>query len=517
MPFTGWGDPARRFGLPPQAVDWLARTLDVRPADARSVQPPGPLPAVRLDEAVLAELRDACALELGDAARLRCAGGKSYLDLLRARAGDTSHAPDAVLLPVDEAEVAAVLAVCSRHRVAVVPVGGGTSVVRGVDPGPGSVALDLRRMDRLLAVDETSRTATFQPGVRGPDADALLAPYGLRLGHYPQSYEQATIGGFVATRSAGQASTGFGRLDDLVLALTLVTPAGTLRLGRGARSAAGPDLRALAVGSEGAFGVVTEVTLQVRPVETETRYEAHLVRSFEVGRDILRALEQAGVAPDVARLSDADETSVQLTLAAGGLKGRLQRGYVRARAGRRACVLVLGWEGHVAVRRQLAESLLGKAVSLGTGAGEAWRHGRFDAPYLRDDLMDAGVLVETLETSATWSDLDRVHTDVRAALQRSLGTCVVMCHVSHLYPQGASLYFTVLAKAVDAAQWTRAKTTATDALVAAGATLTHHHAVGADHAPWLPAEVGDLGIEVLRAVKAVLDPAGVCNPGTLLP
>ncbi|MGH3743622.1 MAG: FAD-binding oxidoreductase, partial [Mycobacteriales bacterium] len=454
-----------------------------------------------------------------DEARVVRAGGKSYLDLLRARAGDTSHAPDAVVLPADENEVAAVLAACAAHRVAVVPFGGGTSVVGGVDPVPleAVVSLDLRRMDALLHVDETSLTATFQPGVRGPDAEALLRPYGLHLGHLPQSFEQATIGGFVATRSAGQASTGHGRIDDMVVALTLVTPAGTLRLGRGAKSAAGPDLRALVVGSEGVFGVITEVTLRVRRLPTETRYEGYLVRGFAAGRDLLRSLEQEGLAPDVARLSDPDETAVQLTLAGGGAKGALTKAYVRARAGREACLLILGWEDRVAARRAMAKPALARAVSLGQGAGRTWLHGRYDGPYLRDDLMDAGVLVETLETSASWSDLDRVHADVRAALTRSLGRCVVMCHVSHLYPHGASLYFTVLAKATGADQWRRAKVAAGDAIVAAGATITHHHAVGADHRPWMGDEVGDLGLAVLRAVKATLDPDGICNPGTLLP
>jgi alkyldihydroxyacetonephosphate synthase len=505
MPFAGWGDPARRTGLPPRARRWLKTELGVAPTDATTPTAPAPLPPGTVD---LAPLRAVCEVDVSDAARLRCAGGKSYLDLLRARSGDTSRAPDAALLPADEAEVAAILRVCSEHRIAVVPVGGGTSVVRGVDPGPGAVALDLRRLDRLLAVDEVSLTATFQPGVRGPDAEALLAPYGLHLGHLPQSFEQGSIGGFVATRGAGQASTGYGRIDDLVLALTLVTPAGTLHLGRGARSAAGPDLRALAVGSEGAFGVITEVTLRVRRLPATTRYEAHVVRSFADGRALLRDLEQRGVAPTVARLSDPTETAVQLALSAG----HPARAYVRARGGRDACLLILGWED--GVREEPSDT-----VKLGAKAGEAWRHGRFDAPYLRDDLMDAGVLVETFETSAAWSDLDRVHTDVRHAVTRVLPRSVVMCHVSHLYPQGASLYFTVLARAGDdpAARWERAKVAATEALLAAGGTLTHHHAVGADHAPWLDREVGDLGVEVLRAVKAVLDPAGVCNPGTLLP
>jgi alkyldihydroxyacetonephosphate synthase len=469
-------------------------------------------------------LKESALVDTTDDARIVHAGGKSYLDLLRARAGDTSRAPDAVVLPESEAEVVAVLAVCARFGLAVVPFGGGTSVVGGVSgAGPSAtVSLDLRRMDKLLGVDEESLTATFQPGVRGPDAELLLEPYSLHLGHLPQSFEMATIGGFVATRGAGQASTGYGRIDDMVVALTMVTPVGTLRLGRGAKSAAGPDLKALAVGSEGAFGVITEVTLRVRRQTSERRYDAYLVRSFERGRAILRALEQGGVAPDVARLSDADETAVQLTLSGGGAKGAVTKAYVRARAGKHACVLILGWEGDVDRRTKAAKPLLTQAVSLGTGVGERWRHGRFDAPYLRDDLMDAGVLVETLETSANWSQLDRVHTDVRAALTRSLGDCVVMCHVSHLYPHGASLYFTVLAKALPAGapaprQWLDAKVAATQALVDAGATITHHHAVGADHAPWMADEVGDLGVEVLRAIKRTLDPDGICNPGTLLP
>ncbi len=372
-----------------------------------------------------------------------------------------------------------------------------------------------------------SRTAVFQPGVRGPQAEALLAPYGFTLGHLPQSYEQATLGGYAATRSAGQASTGYGRFDDLVLGLELQTPAGPLRLGRGAASAAGPDLRALVVGSEGAFGVVTELTLRVRPLPETRHYEGFFFRTWPDGLAALRRLEQAGLAPDVARLSDPDETRVQLALAGpGGRAARLGKAVLRARGYGHGCLAVLGWEGEAAeaaIRRGRGRPLL-KAfggTSLGTGVGDRWEHGRFGGPYLRDDLLDLGVLVETLETSATWSDLPRVHRVVRAALSDALRDTppVVMCHVSHLYPHGASLYFTVLARqlGVDpAGQWQRAKEAASRALVACGATITHHHAVGTDHRPYLADEVGPLGVEVLRAVKAVLDPAGVLNPGKLV-
>jgi len=470
------------------------------------------LPAGRLSADQRAALAaTGAAVLLDDEARVRDAAGRSYLDLLALRSG-AFDAPDAVVEPTAE-QVGAVLAACASHGIAVVPFGGGTSVVGGVAPLRGShdavIALDLRRLDRLVALSETDRTATLEAGLRGPEAEALLNARGYTLGHFPQSYEHATIGGYAATRSAGQASTGYGRFDALVVGLTLVTPRGTLDLGRGAASAAGPDLRQLVLGSEGAFGVITSVTVKVRPLPVEKRYDAWLVRSWEDGIAQLRRLEQGGVVPDVARLSDPDETEVSLRLSAPRAVRALARG---------RCLLVLGWEGtaaSVSARRRAAKV---RGLPL-PGAGAKWEHGRYDGPYLRDDLLDGGFLVETLETSTSWSGLTSTWSAVRTALQSALGDCVVMCHVSHLYPHGASLYFTVLgARAADApTQWQRAKDAACEALVATGATITHHHAVGTDHRPWMTEEIGPLGTEVLRAVKQVLDPAGVLNPGKTIP
>jgi alkyldihydroxyacetonephosphate synthase len=508
MVHAGWGDPARRTGLPPEAAAWLSRRLGHGTPSVPVALAEASLPAPRLDEAQRAALAATGAeVRTDDATRARDAAGRSYLDLLALRSG-TFDAPDAVVLPTAD-QVGAVLRACAAQGIAVVPFGGGTSVVGGVSPlrGPHSavIALDLRRLDRLVALSETDRTATLEAGLRGPEAEALLNARGYTLGHFPQSYEHATIGGYAATRSAGQASTGYGRFDALVVGLTLVTPRGDLVLGKGAASAAGPDLRQLVVGSEGAFGVITSVTVKVRPLPAVKRYDAWLVRSWEDGLEQLRRLEQSGVVPDVARLSDPDETEVSLRLSAPKALQLLAR---------RRCLLVLGWEGtedSVRARRR-ATRISGMPLP---GAGAKWEHGRFEGPYLRDDLMDAGFLVETLETSASWSGMTTTWAAVRAALQGALGTCHVMCHVSHLYPHGASLYFTVLAAASEdaAGQWQRAKTAACDALVATGATITHHHAVGTDHRPWMTDEVGPLGTEVLRAVKQVLDPAGVLNPG----
>jgi alkyldihydroxyacetonephosphate synthase len=516
---AGWGDPARRTGLPEHATAWLRREIGpTTPSAAVDITlRPGGLTEAR--SSALAGVVGADNVRADSPSRIAHAAGRSYLDLLALRSGQVD-APDAVVVPGSAAEVRGVLQVCAEAGIAVVPFGGGTSVVGGVAPLRGGfdavVTVDLRRLDRLVSVDTDALTATFEPGLRGPAAEALLNAQGLTLGHFPQSYEYASLGGYAATRSSGQASTGYGRFDELVVAMVVQTPAGELRLGRGAASAAGPDLRALLLGSEGAFGIITELTLRVRRLADASHYEAFFFRSWEGGIAALRELEQQRLAPDVARLSDDDETRAQLALSGSS---RAQRAFLRAR--RASCLAILGWDGADAGRRKRAVAVVRRhgGFSVGTSAAEKWKAGRYDGPYLRDDLLDAGVLVETLETSARWSSLTATHAAVRAALQAELPGAVVMCHVSHLYPHGASLYFTVLGKQDDnpVAQWKRAKHAAGDAIVASGATITHHHAVGTDHRPWMTEEIGPLGVDVLRAVKGVLDPAGILNPGKLIP
>lgn len=533
--WNGWGDPARRTGLPDHARRWLTRnvgeaTPDVPVPFEQARVRPSALPADAL--AALHEAVGAAFVLTDDATRARRAGGKSYLDLVRRRAGDALDAPDAVVLPADAGEVSAVLTVCVAHDIAVVPLGGGTSVVGGVEPVRGRfttlVSLDLRRLDALVAVDTESMLATFGPGVRGPDAEKLLAAQGLTLGHFPQSFEQATIGGFVATRSSGQASSGYGRIDANVVGLRLATPAGPLDLPALPPNAAGPDLRSLVVGSEGTLGVLTEVTLRVRRAPTAHRYEGWSFPDFATGLAAFRALQREGVVPTVTRLSDPAETKANLALS-GGTKTRALVAYLAARGHRRGCLAIVGQEGTPAevTRRRAASTAVLKAhggLSLGPAPGRAWEHGRYHGPFLRDDLLDAGYLVETLETATTWTKLPALHAAVSAALTGALThqgrEPLVMSHLSHLYAEGASLYFTVITPARpgrQVAQWSAAKTAACEAIVGQGATISHHHAVGTDHAPYLGAEVGELGVAALRAVKSVLDPTGILNPGKLLP
>ena len=465
-----------------------------------------------------------------DRSRAEHSGGQAYADIVRRRHGDASAAPDAILLPADAADVARALEICSEESVAVVPWGGGTSVVGGLDSVRGQcvavAALDLRKLDQLVEVDAQSRIATFQPGIRTPDAEAALAAHGLTLGHVPQSYERASIGGYVVTRSAGQASSGYGRIDDLVVGLRLATPMGELVLPALPGSAAGPDLRRLVLGSEGTLGVVTEVTLRVRPQPVERHYEGWMLPSWEQGVQTLRTLAQRRDHPDITRLSDQVETQISLSLGgSGGVTKRLLSAYLRRRHVADGCLVIVGFEGDaddVHHRRRITKRVLRDAggVSLGTSAGRAWEHGRFSGPRMRDSMLDAGVLAETLETANTWTGLSATYDAVRSALESSLGRAVVGCHVSHLYETGASLYFTVLAAADpgrEIEQWAAAKRAANDAIVRTGATITHHHAVGTAHRDHLAAEIGDVGVAALKAVKARLDPAGILNPGKLIP
>ena len=531
--WCGWGDPAVSASLDEEARATLRErvgALEASPPAAKleafDLPAPEPLPASLLDavgeDAVFTSLED----------RVRHATGCGYADLVRLRSGRLDSAPDAVVLPGSADALRHLLAVCTAESVAVVPFGGGTSVVGGVEPLRGDhsrlISLDLSRL-REVRVDRRSLTARLGAGLRGPEAEAALGAKGVVLGHYPQSFEYATIGGFAATRSAGQASSGYGRFDALVSSLRLIAPAGELRTLDTPHTAAGPSLRELALGSEGVFGVIPEVAVRVRPLPAIRRYEAWVAESFDAGAEIVRALAQGPGLPEIVRVSDEEETEVSLGLSGPrGLAGALFGGYLRLRGKSRGCLIVVGLEGEaesVARRRALTvrELRRGGAAFLGQAAGRSWEHGRYEGPYLRDTLMEMGALVETLETSHTWSRLGELHRAVGTAIADSLsaqGTPgLVFCHLSHAYADGASLYFTFVARARagdEIAQWRAVKRAASEAIVAGGGTITHHHGVGRDHASYMEAEIGRSGLDVLRAVKAQLDPAGIMNPGKLL-
>jgi alkyldihydroxyacetonephosphate synthase len=530
----GWGDPMRRTELDATALGILRERI--------GELEPWPL-AARIEDFDLPERRplpQAVIDAVGEAAvfasredRLRHARGSGYVDLARMRSGRLENAPDAVVVPADAAAVGRLIDACAAHGVAVVPFGGGTSVVGGVEPLRGThetlISLDLTAL-REVVVDETSLTARLGAGLRGPEAEAALAAHGLTLGHFPQSFEYATIGGFAATRSAGQASSGYGRFDSLVTSVRLLCPAGNLHTLETPHTAAGPALREVAIGSEGAFGVIPDVTVRVRPAPPQRRYEAWMAPSFEAGTEIVRALAQGPGLPTLIRVSDEEETVGTLAISGPrGTAGKAFGTYLRARRRQGGALMIVGYEAdEETLTRQRTLTVrglrAGGAVYLGRAAGRFWEHGRYGGPYQRDLLMGMGALAETLETSHTWTRLGELHRSVGAAISAALdgqGTPgLVFCHLSHAYPDGASLYFTFFARSLRGAeleQWAAVKKAASEAIVANGATITHHHAVGRDHAPYMAAEVGETGLEVLRAIKERLDPTAIMNPGKLLP
>lgn len=523
LSWSGWGDPEQATALPEPLLEQLRSGLGAggptpAPASIGELQLAGAGLASDVAERLVAIVGTDNARSDHET-RARHALGKSTPDLLAVRSGEPIPAPDLVLLPGSHEEILALLELCSAERVAVVPFGGGTSVVGGVTPAldgfSGLVALDLSRLTELVAIDEVSWTATLGPGLRGPEAEQLLSAHGYTIGHFPQSFEYATLGGFAAARSSGQASAGYGRFDELVLGLEVATPVGTLSLGRAPKSAAGPDLRQLILGSEGAFGVITQLTVRVVPVPEASVYEGWQTKDFETGMALLRKLAQDGPLPTVIRLSDEAETA--LGLARPGELGQ------NTGAG---CLAIVGYEGtetDVERAREGATRVLeGAGGQLVAGVGGAWARDRYRGPYLRDALIDAGLLVETLETATFWSSVPALYAAVVDALRESLtaqGTPpVILCHVSHVYPSGASLYFTVacaqLPRPIE--QWQRAKARATDAIIDSGGSISHHHGVGRDHRQWLEREIGHLGIGVLTAVKEKLDPVGILNPGILI-
>ncbi len=555
-PWWGWAPPGVEPGLP-EGVRRVVRErlgIDATPsAPTAAFAAPVPveaaqLPKPRLDAGALAELAAAvgpAGVLQDDSSRLLHAAGKHTPDLLRQRAGRPLAAPDAVVRPTVASQVAEILRVCVARGIAAVPFGGGTSVVGGVTPLRGQhdsvIAIDLTELDALIELNETDRTATFQAGIRGPALERVLSERGFTLGHLPQSHQQATLGGYAATRSAGQASTGYGAIAELITGLRMETPVGPLVLGgRGPASAAGPDLRQVVIGSEGVLGVITEVTVAIRPKPTQKAYGSWAFPSFVAGAEALRALAQQGAAgdlPEVCRLSDEEETELTLAQSSGAGTRALRR-WLSLRGIATPALLLGVWEGtdaHVRSRRSRAARILRRHGGVPTTAlpAQAWDAGRFGAPRLRDELLTIGVLVDTLETASTWSRLQQTHDAVAAAIRAALAAgpagvesaapggvpCAIQGHISHVYRDGASLYFTFLAaaEADPIAQYERAKHAANAAILAQGATITHHHAVGTEHAAMLPEEVGPVGIRLLQAMRAEVDPTGIMNPGKLTP
>jgi alkyldihydroxyacetonephosphate synthase len=551
MPYTreelrwnGWGLRSQTFDLHGQDTavwDFVRRTIGLSELPAT---PPKPLAQVDVPESELPQglvdgLRDALdagRVKTDDYERAFHAMGRSYPDLIRLRNGELGESvPDAVVYPRDEAEVQAVLQACADAGVAVVPFGGGSSVVGGVeakhgDEQKGVVTLDTTLMAKLLDLDPISHTATFQAGIYGPDLEAELQRRGFTLGHFPQSFEFSTLGGWIAARGAGQQSNRYGCADEWLVGARVIAPSGEWRTLPFPHSAAGPDLNELIAGSEGTLGVITEATVRVHEIADKRDVRAYLFKSFEAGVAAVRRIVQAEIPVAMMRLSDPDEshffgTFKGLIHPPSAVESAAEKALGVTGYGEGRCVLMIGLEGEPAtVRQSIARTLTATVreggLPVGTGPGKAWYEQRFTMPYLRDPALDRGVGIDTLETSTKWSNVPTLYGAVRHAIRDALGPdAAVLTHVSHSYSDGCSLYFTFFfARDLDdeLGQWAKVKRAASDAIADNGGTISHHHGVGTDHAEWFRPEKGQLAIDMLEAAKAKLDPKRILNPGKLL-
>ena len=511
-----WGDPAQTPGE--QEINGLAELLAARfPAADVTYRPPidwqtvrVPAPRTRIPDSLLAYVTTA------SPARLLHAVGRSFTDLVRARRGDFGTPPDAVAVPRSPSEVAAVLDWCTDTGTACIPFGGGTSVVGGVTPpadiGP-VLTLQLREMNRLLEVDSGSLAACIQAGATGPVVEEQLSSHDLTLRFYPQSFEYSTLGGWIATRAAGHFATGPTHIDDLVESVDAITPAGDWSSRRLPASGAGPSPDRLLLGSEGTLGVITQAWVRVRRPPSFRAGCAVQFPSFTAGAAAVRTLAQSGLNPAGCRLLDPVEAAL----------GGAGDGSV--------AVLVLSFESAWRPVAADLDAALGLCrdhqgvvdEKAERDASGEWRGTFVRAPYLRDALLGLGMIVETFETAVTWDRFEELHGAVVQATQQAVtelcGDGMVTCRLTHAYPDGAAPYFTVIAPGrfgAEPEQWAAVKAAASEALAAAGGTITHHHAVGRDHRPWYDQQRPDLFAAALQAAKGTLDPRGVLNPGVLL-
>lgn len=528
--WNGWGDDTIQYPLTPRALAFLREAVgEARPPrDSTLAEVLATVPPSRLRDLPGRDL-----VHVDERERLKHARGQSLPDWVALRTGHVPTFPDGVAYPSSAGDVARLLEYAARVDARVIPYGGGTSVVGHINPEPGEqpvLTVNMRRMNQLTRLDSISQLATFGAGVAGPELEAQLRARGFTLGHYPQSFEFSTLGGWVVTRSSGQQSLGYGRIENLFAGGVLLAPAGEMCLPPFPASAAGPDLRQLVLGSEGRLGILTEATVRVSPLPEHEEFHAVFFPDFISGTTAVRRIVQARLPLSLLRLSTPVETRTTLALAGHErLIGLLETMLGVRGVGDGKCMLLCGFTGQSKTVRDARQAVMEIAkehggVSVGRRFGDQWIEGRFRTPYLRNTLWELGYAVDTLETATTWDGVPHMVEVIEEALHSTLpnGERVhVFTHLSHVYPQGASVYTTYLYRiAADPDEtlrrWGLLKGNASRAIVAAGGTISHQHGVGRDHAPYLQAEKSALGLAALRSAFAEFDPDGRMNPGVLL-
>jgi alkyldihydroxyacetonephosphate synthase len=500
------------------------------------------LPEALIDERFLARLQSFLRPnQISDDAKERVihAYGKGFRDLFRLRHGLATGAPDLIVYPECERDVCLALRLAAERDVMVIPFGGGSNIsgcLERMETRRMAVSLDMRRMRRVLEVNASSCTARVEAGIFGPDLEQQLAAHGVTLGHFPDSFLHSTLGGWIATRSAGMQSDKYGKIEDMVIAVRMVTTEGVLATRIVPKSSNGIDVNQLCIGSEGTLGIITEATMQVHPRPELRLLPSFLFPEFEAGIEAMNQCVLQECAPTMVRLNDPDKTALSLAFkppatrfshaVSGAFKRYLQ---VKGFALPRACLMLTAFEGRQAnVARQLRQvgTIYRRfgAVSMGTTAGKSFEATKYDFPHVRDFLLDRDVTTDVSETSTVWSNIVPLYRQAIAALRASIVESGVRpwtgCHISHTYQSGASVYFTFgfrqqLGREME--QYLRVKQAVQQSFIDCGATLSHHHAVGTEHLPWLSADISPLGIQAVAAIKRGLDPNNIMNPGRLQP
>lgn len=526
--WNGWGSEEIGYPLPPAAQTFLNEALG-SPKGGPSTdfdQLARRVPASRLPDHPL--------ISSDSALRLRHARGQSLPDWIALRFGTVDRFPDGIAKPASEDEVEELISYAQKTGIRIIPYGGGTSVVGHINPDKDDqplLTLNLEKLRKMSQMDKASRLATFGAGVMGPHLEAQLRAQGFTLGHFPQSFEYSTLGGWIATRSSGQQSLYYGRIEDMFAGGRIITPAGKLDLPPFPASAAGPDLREVVLGSEGRMGIITQAAIRINPLPERERFHAVFFPDWSHGMEAVQEMVQGRLPLSMLRLSNAIETETTLLMAERERLVRLLHRLLRARGlGKEKCLLIFGATGSsdsVRKTRRLALDVarFHRGVYVGRRIGIEWRKNRFRTPYLRNTLWDLGYAVDTLETAFLWRTLSAGTEAIIKALSEALknrGELVLaFVHISHVYPTGASIYVTYFYRISPTAEetlecWQKLKHAASQAIVAHGGTISHQHGVGVDHLPWLEAEKGKLGLQALSALAKVFDPKGIMNPGKLL-
>lgn len=528
--WNGWGDETFVYPLAEGPASFLRQVFGppTPPRDATLEEVVAAVPASRLPAHPL--------VDTDPLGRVYHARGQSLPDWIALRSGRIPAFPDGVAYPTDNAQVRQLLDYAARTGIRLIPYGGGSSVVGHVNVIPGDapvLTVDMSRMSQLLHLDEISQLATFGAGVFGPDLEAQLRAHGFTLGHFPQSFELSSLGGWIVTRSNGQQSLGYGRIEAMFAGGRLEAPSGTLVLPPFPASAAGPDLREVVLGSEGRLGILTEATVRIRALPEIEEFRAVFFPDFESGQAAVREMMQARLPLSMLRLSTSVETETTLAMAGHEkLIAWLKRLLALRGIGEERCMLILGITGSRASvqfgrEEALAMARRHKGVHAGTLFGKEWRKNRFRSPYLRNSLWEAGYALDTLETATQWSNISHMVQVIEQALRSGLEDIgervLAFSHLSHTYPWGSNVYTTYLYRIPangdpdeTLRRWQVLKSAASRSIVAAGGTITHQHGIGTDHLPYLSAEKGPLGMAALQDLCQRFDPHGIMNPGKLV-